>query len=406
MTSVPPAWLSRYSSSPYLYSVFRTLEEREQLRTAARLAPLFSNRDHGETSAPPSRGMGLVKPGRRQQNGVDISEHYSIAVGTLNCHLNRYADIQPYDRTRVVVSTNPLEGNTATKYINANWVLELYGNKWWIASQAPLPHTAHTFLSLLGQPGAPPASLNAGASPQRNCRIRTIVQLTNNVEHGRRKSYPYYPSRVGESLVISPENGDNAPALVVTLLKREVLENARCVWSTLSILPAIDSNETVEDARGSFHRETAPLVQDPIIFNHFLYTSWPDHGVPRDQDRASLLAFTQLVDKINRDTSLFPNDTTLDSDPPIIVHCSAGIGRTGSFIAISSMLRHFGFLAKAGTPSPASVLPPSPLDPLPREQIDDLVLQEVDSLREQRPGMVQRDEQVTLIYDILGSAFA
>jgi len=143
-----------------------------------------------------------------------------------------------------------------------------------------------------------------------------------------------------------------------------------------------------------------------------LYLSWPDHGVPDPEDRASLLAFIQLVENTNRDISsstIQPGaspdytGTELDPDPPIIVGCSAGIGRTGTFLALSSLLRASGFLPPALRPTPSSVLPVSPLGPLPNDANDDVV-QEIDSLREQRPGMVQRTEQLVLIYEVLADA--
>jgi len=152
-----------------------------------------------------------------------------------------------------------------------------------------------------------------------------------------------------------------------------------------------------------------------IVFNHLLYLSWPDHGVPEPDDRDSLIAFIRLVDRTNRDTSrcpVHPNATPdhlcseLDPDPPIMVGCSAGVGRTGSFIALSSLLRHYGFLPPAARPTIAPDLHDSPLGPLPNDLNDDLVLQEIDSLREQRPGMVQRSEQAMLVYEVLADAFA
>lgn len=136
-----------------------------------------------------------------------------------------------------------------------------------------------------------------------------------------------------------------------------------------------------------------------------LYTAWPDHGVPEPQDQASLIAFLHLVDQTNTDVSAYPNTADLDPDPPIMVGCSAGIGRTGTFIALASIFRFLRLLSTT-TPPSLSPLPPSPLGNLPENLKHDLVAQEVDSLREQRPGMVQREEQILLIYEVLESFFA
>jgi protein tyrosine phosphatase len=334
---------------------------------------------------------------------VDPVTYYSTAIG---CHpdnqgANRYSDIEPYDRTRVVVGdlknahcSIGAEG-TNGRYFNASWVRELYGGKLWIATQAPLPRTAHVFLSAIAQPiSAPPSSLN---SPRMHSpsRVRTVVQLTPNMERGRQKAHIYFPSTPGQSMRSDPDSTSEAPALKVTLLESRRMDEACCVQSKVSIIPVTSTNP-----------------QDAVEFTHLLYAAWPDHGVPEDEDRASLLAFVRLVDRVNKDTSSLPSSANLDPDPPIMVNCSAGIGRTGSFIAISSLLRAYHLLS--GTPSLNPLAPPpvplsslhgSPLGHLPKELQDDLIAQEIDSLREQRPGMVQRDEQIHLVYEILNEAF-
>jgi protein-tyrosine phosphatase len=143
-----------------------------------------------------------------------------------------------------------------------------------------------------------------------------------------------------------------------------------------------------------------------------LYDAWPDHGVPERKDYATLLNFLRLVDLTNKDISSQPHSGDLDPDPPIIVGCSAGVGRTGSFVALSSLLRVHDLIFAPCTPavrlvhSPAQpLLPPSPLGPLPDILRQDLIAHEIDSLREQRPGMVQRKEQILLIYEALTLAF-
>jgi len=386
-----------------------TAREVSRLRAYENLLPI-----------PHTEAANLLRKGVNSE----LMEHYSVAVGgnRQNNASNRYADVVPYDRTRVIVqwpstdAKTDKEGDRNGRYLNANWVLGRQGKKWWIATQAPLRQTAHAFLSLILQPNVcpPPALLSSHSkdsfcvqAPTKTSRVRTVVQLTQNIENGHEKAVPYFPSEVGSSFLIQPKAGCDVPALKVTLLATKSIEHAHCIQSTVSIVPMPHRPGC---AAKDVTRGNDATDDEQVIFQHLLYLSWPDHGVPNVEDRASLLTFIRLVESTNRDISLCtihpgasPDHacTELDLDPPIIVGCSAGIGRTGSFIALSSLLRASGFLPPPLRPTPSSVLPPSPLGPLPDDAINDVVVQEIDSLREQRPGMVQRPEQAALIYQVL-----
>ncbi|KAG2155732.1 protein-tyrosine phosphatase-like protein [Suillus clintonianus] len=395
-TSIP-SWLSRALSNDSQFiseTVCPALSKREYAR------------DHMRTrSLTESPSTSLLARGQQALTSalgkIDPVAHYSITIAHHpdNIVANRYSNIQPYDRTRVVVGD--LKGSHCSigaegskgRYFNASWVRELYGGKSWIATQAPLPRTAHVFLSAIVQPiSTLPASLKSSHMHSFS-RVRTIVQLTQNVERGRQKAHAYFPATPGQSMLSNPDETSDAPVLKVTLLESKRINEACCVQSKVSVVPVTSTNP-----------------QDAVVFTHLLYAAWPDHGVPEDEDRASLLAFVHLVDRVNKDTSSLPSSA--DPDPPIMVNCSAGIGRTGSFIAMSSLLRAYHLLSDslplntlAPPPQPLYSSPVPPLGPLPKELQEDLIAQEIDNLREQRPGMVQRDEQIHLIYDILNQAF-
>lgn len=359
-----PAWLQRAQSSDYLYEVLNTLDAREHLRAESRSA-----------SKPCNPGYHHLLPEQHPpRTAKPLADFYSVSVGGNPAHRisNRYADIEPYDRTRL---------DPGGHYLNANWVRELHGKKWWIATQAPLPGTAYTFLSVLLEPVSPP-----GLPPSR---VRTVVQLTKDVEGGRRKAHPYFPQTIGLSTVIREVRGQGVSdrSFEVTLIAKNIVEDAHCTQSTVAITPRIQ-----DVAQGQ-----------PILFNHLLYTAWPDYGVPEPGDHRALMNFIAQVDAVNR----IRTSPTDDSNPPVMVNCSAGIGRTGAFITLSSLLRSHSRLPPAPTlTQPQLPLPPSPLGPLPPEMSEDLIAQEIDSCREQRPGMVQTGVQVVFLYGTLGKVLS
>ena len=360
-----PAWLQRAQSAGYLNQVLYALDTREQLRAESRSASKPQDPDYDH----PQLELDAPRPDVKLLRGF-----YSVSVGGSPAHrmANRYGDIEPYDRTRL---------DPGGQYLNANWVRELHGKKWWIATQAPLPNTAYTFLSVLLEPVSLPGLPTS--------RVRTIVQLTKDVEGGRRKAHSYFPDTVGSSRVVPEAQGQGVSerSFQVTLIAREVIEDAHCTQSTVSITPQIQGVSKGQS----------------VHFNHLLYTAWPDHGVPDPGDHQALINFIAQVDETNR----IQTSAADGPDPPVMVNCSAGIGRTGTFIALASLLRSYSRLPPVPNAGQAQLpLPPSPLGPLPREVSEDLIVQEIDSCREQRPGMVQTDAQVVFLYQILGKVLS
>ncbi|KIK91107.1 hypothetical protein PAXRUDRAFT_831122 [Paxillus rubicundulus Ve08.2h10] len=378
ISTITPPWLTEALKTAHQRLVFVELSKREQERSKHRDSPPSST----HTSALP-KFFSLSKSEKDE-----ASRHYSVAIGRdlNNRWANRYSNIEPYDRTRVVVgaseSTSLGCGDCNGRYFNGSWVKELHGGKWWIATQAPLRETAHAFLSVFTQP----IESSSDTSPPRS-RVRTVVQLTLNHENGRAKAYSYFPSKLGESMIVTPEPGIAAQPFRVASEEQKYINEANCFQTKVSVI-----------SEGEEPRE-------PVVFTHMLYVAWPDHGIPEEEDEASLLRFLRLVDQVNKKPH--PDSADDDPQPPIMVNCSAGIGRTGTFIALSSLLRHYNLLDSSSLSPDTScgvLATQSPLGPIYGLEAD-MVAQEVDNLREQRPGMVQRNEQISLIYQILAKAF-
>ncbi|KAG8942228.1 hypothetical protein FRC04_003821 [Tulasnella sp. 424] len=373
-----PKWLtSGQVSAHHLRVVYSTLMEREsarrQLRKASRDVEVPPRLQHLE----PKRNslkklLKFGSGGNASDNLSQQEDFYSVSAASTpaNQNRNRYADIEPYDRNRVLVGS--LDGESG-RYLNASWVREVEGKAWWIAAQAPLFRTTHAFLSLF-------TSLQLEA-----LRPTTIVQLTPIVENGIRKADQYIPETPSSPpLHFYPESDrSDLPPIEVTLKSEEFVADADCVVRTVVL--KLLTNPTPE----------------VVEIKHVDYEGWPDHSIPTNADELTHLV--RVVQETNAATT--PNA----APRPIVCHCSAGVGRTGTFIALTSLLRSYGLLPAvpeaAAEGFPLAHLFPlpdgSPLGPIPSSISDDPIAREVDGLREQRTTMVQRSEQLGIIYQVL-----
>ncbi|XP_025425132.1 tyrosine-protein phosphatase Lar isoform X2 [Sipha flava] len=226
---------------------------------------------------------------------------------------NRYANVIAYDHSRVTLQ--PIDGIPGSDYINANYCDGYRKHNAYIATQGPLQETFSDFWRMCWE-----------------VRTSTIVMMTKLEERTRVKCDQYWPTR--GSQVYGP----------ITVTLTNVQELATYVIRSFHLTRATD-NET---------REVKQLQ----------FGAWPDHGVP--DHPAPLLQFMKRVRAVN----------LMDSGP-VVVHCSAGVGRTGCFIVIDAMLER----AKN------------------EHSVD--IYAHVTCLRAQRNYMVQTEEQYIFIHDAL-----
>ncbi|NXM48422.1 PTPRJ phosphatase, partial [Gymnorhina tibicen] len=189
---------------------------------------------------------------------------------------NRYNNVLPYDISRVKLSNQ----NSGTgDYINANYMPGYNSKKAFIAAQGPLPNTIEDFWRMIWEKS-----------------IYSIVMLTKCMEQARTKCEQYWPDKQSKSY------GD----IIVTMVSEVVLPE----W-------------TIRD----FTVEKSNTPESHMV-RQFHFTSWPDHGVPETTDL--LINFRHLVHEYNSQNPM---------DSPTLVHCSAGVGRTGTFIAIDRLIQ-------------------------------------------------------------------
>nr|KAF6269565.1 protein tyrosine phosphatase receptor type H [Myotis myotis] len=240
----------------------------------------------------------------------------TVASAPENSAKNRYRNVLPYDWSRVPLRS--LGGAPGSDYINASFMPGLWSPREFIATQGPLPQTVGDFWRLVWEQ-----------------QSHTLVMLTNCVELGRVKCEHYWP------LDAQPCTHGH---LQVTLEGEKVMEN----W-------------TVRDLKLRHTQE-----QKTLSVRQFHYVAWPDHGVPHSPD--PLLAFWKVLRQWL--------DKTPEGGPPI-VHCSAGVGRTGTLIALDVLLRQ---LECEGVVGPFSF---------------------VKKMRESRPLMVQTEAQYVFLHQCL-----
>jgi len=210
---------------------------------------------------------------------------------------NRYTDVLCYDHTRVILRRD--DNDMETDYVNANYVDGYKQKNAFISMQGPLPRTFQDTWQMVWEQ-----------------KVVVIVMTTRTVERHRTKCGQYWPELEGTSLqcgiyTVETENIENYEDFIVTDLK-------------------LTHTGTGEER----------------YICHFQFTSWPDYGTP--ESALCMLQFLQSVREKQAEmtTAMTPAWTGHELGPPIVVHCSAGIGRTGTFCTLDIAIRKFEDIGK------------------------------------------------------------
>ncbi|XP_029696458.1 receptor-type tyrosine-protein phosphatase S isoform X24 [Takifugu rubripes] len=251
----------------------------------------------------------------QEYESIDPGQQFTWEHSNLevNKPKNRYANVIAYDHSRVLLSA--IDGIPGSDYVNANYIDGYRKQNAYIATQGALPETFGEFWRMIWEQ-----------------RSANIVMMTKLEERSRVKCDQYWPTR----------GTDTYGLIQVTLL--DTVELATYCVRTFALFK-----------NGSSEKREV---------RQFQFTAWPDHGVP--EHPTLFLAFLRRVKACN------PPDAG-----PMVVHCSAGVGRTGCFIVIDAMLER-----------------------IKHEKTVD-IYGHVTLMRAQRNYMVQTEDQYVFIHDAL-----
>ncbi|XP_068504780.1 receptor-type tyrosine-protein phosphatase F isoform X8 [Syngnathus scovelli] len=251
----------------------------------------------------------------QEYESIDPSQQFTWENSNMevNKPKNRYANVIAYDHSRVVLTS--VDAVPGSDYVNANYIDGYRKQNAYIATQGPLPETLSDFWRMVWEQ-----------------RSSTIVMMTRLEEKSRVKCDQYWPARGTETYGM----------IQVTML--DTVELATYSVRTFALYKN-GSNEKRE-------------------LRQFQFMAWPDHGVP--EYPTPILAFLRRVKASN----------PLDAGP-MVVHCSAGVGRTGCFIVIDAMLERMKH----------------------EKSVD--IYGHVTCMRAQRNYMVQTEDQYIFIHEAL-----
>ncbi|CAH8668393.1 unnamed protein product [Dicrocoelium dendriticum] len=305
---------ARYGSSEKSVGKYRRVVPLRLNKTTYKPIPRAELRDY-VTLAHADNDAGFQAEFEAMERTVCCTEWASnVAKLPENATRNRYSNVLAYDHTRVILK----EVGNKSDYINANYIDGYHRRAAYIATQGPIPATFDDFWLMVWEQAS-----------------NVIVMISNFIERGRRKCDKYWPS--------------TGQQLYGNISVRMVSETVRAFFTVRVFVIR--------------HVRCKRVGKERLVY-HYQYTDWRDFDVP-----SSPLPVLKFIEASVTHWSL--------EDGPIVVHCSAGVGRTGTYICIESLIRQ-----------------------LQAEQVV-TIRSLLEHIRQQRMKLVQTEQQYAFIHDAL-----
>ncbi|KAG2417164.1 hypothetical protein HFD88_008382 [Aspergillus terreus] len=305
---------------------------------------------------------------------VGASDKFRVA-GIEKGSKNRYNDIYPFDHSRVKLQDVSPNG---CDYVNASFLKAEYSDKRYIATQAPVPDTFTDFWRVVWEQD-----------------VRLIVSLTAEVERGQTKCHPYWVS------------GNYGPFQVNNFSQKYIYLNSPGMQQvdsgpdpSLAATNEDSSNPCIIVRHFGLSHSAFPFQPLREVMQ-LQYPYWPDFGTTSQPSH--LVRLVEQCDRMRNATATTPCGdcgSRPEMQRPVLVHCSAGCGRTGTFCTVDSVMDMLGRqrTRKMACPRCASS-GETCHDGWMQDENSDLIAKTVSDFRTQRPSMVQNLSQFVLCYE-------
>ena len=241
---------------------------------------------------------------------IDKDQKHQSELLEQNKELDRYKDIRCFKNNYISIGDE-------RKYINASYIGVIFKANYFITTQAPKDKTINDFWRMVYEEKA-----------------KVVVMLCNFEEGGKKKCANYLPSENNQN----NQNFQNAQNFQNVQNNQnnqnnQNAQNAQNDQNDQNIQNEIKVNLIRKEVYEEFDIRTLELElnNDKRTVTHIHYKKWPDKGVPDMNSFNTFEEIIKIVDQINKSK----HDKEKENEfHPIVVHCSAGVGRTGTFISM------------------------------------------------------------------------